>query len=82
MQKLFTEFEPRTAQQWKEQLVKDLKGIDFNALMSKTNEGIDIQPFYTAENNDAKQEPIFTHNDWAICERIMVDDENKLISKH
>lgn len=77
MQKLFTEFEPRTAQQWKEQLVKDLKGIDFNALMSKTNEGIDVQPFYTAENNDAKQEPIFTHNDWAICERIMVDDEKQ-----
>lgn len=74
MQKLFTEFEPKTAQQWKEQLVKDLKGIDFNTLISKTNEGIDLQPFYTSDNN-AKQEPIFTHNDWAICERIIVDDE-------
>ena len=49
MQKLFTEFNNTTAQQWKEQLIKDLKGIDFETLISKTNEEIDIQPFYTAD---------------------------------
>ena len=72
MQKLFTEFTSTTAAQWKEQLVKDLKGIDFETLISKTNEEIDIQPFYTAEDSSQKREPIFTHNDWAICERIFV----------
>lgn len=77
MQKLFTEFNNTTAQQWKEQLVKDLKGIDFNTLIAKTNEGIDIQPFYTAEDISQKQQPIFTHNDWAICERIVVEDEKQ-----
>ena len=37
MQKLFTEFNSTTAQQWKEQLIKDLKGIDFEELVWKTN---------------------------------------------
>jgi methylmalonyl-CoA mutase N-terminal domain/subunit len=50
MQKLFTEFTSTTAAQWKEQLVKDLKGIDYNTLVWKTNSGIDVQPFYTKEN--------------------------------
>ncbi len=77
MQKLFTEFNNTTAQQWKEQLIKDLKGIDFETLISKTNEEIDIQPFYTAEDSSQKREPIFTHNDWAICERIVVEDEKQ-----
>ena len=75
MQKLFTEFDSSTAQQWKEQLVKDLKGIDFEALVWKTNEGIKIQPFYTSENSEQHVKPIFTHHDWAICEFIIVDDE-------
>jgi methylmalonyl-CoA mutase len=50
MQKLFTEFTSTTAAQWKEQLVKDLKGIEYNTLVWKTNSGIDVQPFYTKEN--------------------------------
>lgn len=75
MQKLFTDFNNTTAQQWKEQLIKDLKGIDFDTLISHTNEGIDIQPFYTSEAGVKNQDPIFKHNDWAIVERILVSDE-------
>ena len=74
MQKLFTEFTSTTAAQWKEQLVKDLKGIDYNTLVWKTNSGIDVQPFYTKENLKTSASPIFTKNDWAICENIFVSD--------
>jgi methylmalonyl-CoA mutase len=59
MQKLFTEFTSTTAAQWKEQLVKDLKGIDYNTLVWKTNSGIDVQPFYTKENLNDKPNSCF-----------------------
>jgi len=74
MQKLFTEFTSTTAAQWKEQLVKDLKGIDYNTLIWKTNSGIDVQPFYTKENLNTNPAPVFTKNDWAICENVFVSD--------
>ena len=77
MQKLFTEFTSTNAAQWKEQLVKDLKGIDYNTLVWKTNTGIDVQPFYTKENLSTNPTPIFSKTDWAICENIFVSDDKK-----
>lgn len=74
MQKLFNEFTSTTAAQWKEQLVKDLKGIDYNTLVWKTSSGIDVQPFYTKEHLNANPTPLFTKNDWAICENVFVID--------
>ncbi len=75
MQKLFSEFPSTTSAQWKEQLVKDLKGIDYNTLVWKTNSGIEVQPFYTKENVQVDPEPVFKTHDWAICESITVTDE-------
>ena len=74
MQKLFTEFTATTAAQWKEQIVKDLKGIDYNSLVWKTNSGIEVQPFYTHENLNSNPSFIFIKSDWAICETIFVTD--------
>jgi methylmalonyl-CoA mutase len=49
--KLFNEFPPVSTQQWMDKVTADLKGADFNRkLVWKTNEGIDIQPFYREEN--------------------------------
>lgn len=75
MQKLFTEFEPTTAAQWKEQLIKDLKGVDFETLVWKTNTGIEVQPFYTNEHQQSGNVPLFRSSDWAICEYINVTNE-------
>jgi methylmalonyl-CoA mutase len=76
MQKLFTEFESTTAAQWKEQLIKDLKGLEFDSLVWHSDAGIDVQPFYTKENlAGAASQPVFTTKDWAICEWIRVEDE-------
>ena len=48
---LFEEFPPVSTQQWMDKITADLKGADFNRkLVWKTNEGIDVQPFYRAEN--------------------------------
>lgn len=76
MQNLFTEFESTTAAQWKEQLIKDLKGLDFDSLVWHTNAGIDIQPFYTKENlADGASQAVLATKDWAICEWIKAEDE-------
>jgi methylmalonyl-CoA mutase len=49
--KLFEEFPSVSTQQWMDKVTADLKGADFNRrLVWKTNEGIDIQPFYREED--------------------------------
>ena len=75
MQHLFSEFNATTAQAWKEQIIKDLKGIDFNTLVWKTNSGIDVKPFYTKEDIQLSNENISISSDWNICEYINVNDE-------
>ncbi len=77
MENLFTEFTGVTSAQWKEQIIKDLKGVDFNQLIWKTHNGFDVNPFYTSENLTQKHEPLFANNDWDICEHIVVADEKE-----
>ena len=50
-EKLFSEFPATSTEQWKEKIVADLKGADFEKkLVWKTNEGFSVQPFYRAED--------------------------------
>lgn len=45
--KLFTEFEPVSSKQWKQQIQFELKGADYNdTLVWKSPEDIQIKPFY------------------------------------
>lgn len=67
MQKLFSEFTPTTATDWKNQLIKDLKGEPYENLVWQNENGINIQPFYTQEDLKQNYEPAFTHADWDIC---------------
>lgn len=75
MEKLFTEFSGVNNEQWKAQIIKDLKGIDINSLTWHTNNGIDVKPFYTQENIAKDTKPLFSNSDWDICEHIEVSDE-------
>ena len=50
-EKLFNEFPPVTSQQWKDKIMQDLKGADYDKkLIWKTIEGFDVKPFYSAED--------------------------------
>lgn len=45
--KLFSEFSPVSAKQWKQQIQYDLKGADYNeTLVWESPEGIKVKPFY------------------------------------
>lgn len=69
-------FPPSSAEDWKNKIIKDLKGEPFDKLIWHTNEGIDVLPFYTKEftNGMQLQIPAKANNDWQILERIIVHD--------
>jgi methylmalonyl-CoA mutase len=50
-EKLFTEFQVPTTQEWLDKIEVDLKGADFQKRMVwRTNEGFNVQPFYRRED--------------------------------
>ncbi|WP_299274343.1 methylmalonyl-CoA mutase subunit beta [uncultured Psychroserpens sp.] len=48
---LFSDFPEISSKQWKQKIQADLKGADYNdTLIWHTNEGIDVKPFYHADD--------------------------------
>ncbi len=85
--KLFEDFEKSSAIEWKNQIIKELKDKPFENLISKTPEGISIQPFYhkdTAEDSEINiQNSIQKVNEalppryWANQAKVIVKSENE-----
>ncbi|MBP1644850.1 MAG: methylmalonyl-CoA mutase [Bacteroidetes bacterium] len=75
--KLFSEFPPVSTEQWEEVIMADLKGGDYEKkLIWKTIEGIDVRPYYRAENiKDLNIEPTTKKdNNWDIRQDIFESD--------
>lgn len=84
---LFNEFPPVTTRQWEEKIFEDLKGADYNKLIWKTIDGLNIRPYYRAEDLE-KLAHIFAlpgqvpfvrgnkthHNNWEIRQQIEIKD--------
>ncbi len=50
-EKLFEAFPPISDEEWKEKIIADLKGADFDRkLVWRTNEGFDVQPYYRQDD--------------------------------
>ena len=50
-EKLFEQFPPVSTAEWKDKVIADLKGADFDKkLVWRTNEGFNVQPMYRAED--------------------------------
>ena len=46
-EKLFGEFKPVSSEEWKNKIVEDLKGADYDKKMIwRTSEGFNVKPFY------------------------------------
>ncbi|WP_029038069.1 methylmalonyl-CoA mutase subunit beta [Salinimicrobium xinjiangense] len=71
---LFKEFSPVSAEEWKQQITKDLKGADYDEnLIFESPDGIRVKPYYTSEDiKGSIQLPPPKH--WKICERIFAED--------
>ncbi|BAO74349.1 methylmalonyl-CoA mutase subunit beta [Winogradskyella sp. PG-2] len=76
---LFNDFEGVSAKAWKQKIQVDLKGADYNnALIWKTHEGIDVKPFYHADEFETLPEVSNTKaTEWKICQAIKVSDSQK-----
>ncbi len=69
------EFPPVSAAAWKQKIQVDLKGADYNeTLLTKTNEGITIKPFYHADDFEKLTIPL-SKEDFKICQKIVVSEE-------
>ena len=87
-EKLFTEFQAPTTQEWLDKIEVDLKGADFQKkLVWRTNEGFNVQPFYRREDLANLKTPDalpgefpFVRgnkkdtNEWYVRQNIKVDD--------
>lgn len=71
---LFSEFEPVSGKQWKQQIQVDLKGADYNeTLVWESLEGISVKPFYNEEDaKDAVKFSLPENHDWSIAQLIYV----------
>ena len=94
-EKLFTEFQSPTTQEWLDKIEVDLKGADFQKrLVWRTNEGFNVQPFYRREDlKDLKTPDALPgefpfvrgnkkdSNEWYVRQNIKVDDPKEANKK-
>jgi methylmalonyl-CoA mutase len=72
---LFEAFPSVSEKQWKQKIQFDLKGADYNnTLVSDTNEGIKIKPFYHSDSFEKVNVPKKAQ-EFKICQTIFVSDE-------
>ena len=92
-ERLFGEFPPVSAESWKEKIVEDLKGADYDKKMIwRTGEGFNVNPFYRKEDlpegcgTAAPGEFPYTRgnsscNDWLIRQNIDTADAGEANAK-
>ena len=73
---LFNDFEAVSSKAWKQKIQVDLKGADYNdTLIWKTNEGINVKPFYHADEFETLPEVSKSKaTAWKISQAIDVTD--------
>jgi len=75
---LFSEFEPISAKQWKQQIQFELKGADYNeTLVWESPEGIKVKPFYHSDETAVNLDAIIPSKPFTIVQNIFVHDVKK-----
>jgi len=75
------DFEPSSAAAWKQKIQFELDGADYNEnLLTKTNEGITIKPFYHLDNFEKLNIPE-SNSDFKICQNITITTTNEANKK-
>ncbi len=71
----FEEFKKISTPEWKLKIQADLKGKDYNILLTKTPENIDIRPFYHIDSYKSF-ESNFSKTNFEIIQELSIADEN------
>ncbi len=92
-EKLFNEFQPVSSEEWKNKIIEDLKGADYDKKMIwRTAEGFDVNPFYRKEDlqsrceNEQPGKYPFTRgnrsdNNWLVRQDIDITDATEANDK-
>ena len=92
-ERLFNEFQPVTSEDWKNKIIEDLKGADYEKKMIwRTTEGFDVNPFYRKEDlpagceNEVPGKYPFTRgnkadNNWLVRQELNIADAAKANAK-
>jgi len=67
---LFDDFNSVSAKAWKQKIQLDLKGEEYQNIIWKSPEGIDVKPFYTHEDLQTFSHSVNMPSSWSICETI------------
>lgn len=75
---MFKDFDKQTPQLWKEKIITDLKGGDYNELLIwNSDEDISIDPFYTKQNRSNSDGLTFKNAEWEIVEFLKITQEKE-----
>ncbi len=75
---MFKDFDKQTPQSWKEKIITDLKGGDYNELLIwNSDEDISIDPFYTKQNRSDSTGLVFDNSDWEVVEYLKISNEKE-----
>lgn len=75
---LFTEFDPISTKQWKQQIQFELKGADYNeTLVWESPEGIKVKPFYHFDETTTRVATDAPEKPFSILQNIFVHDVQK-----
>ena len=80
-----TTFETTTYAKWKEVAEQSLRGMPFDKLITKTIEGIDLQPLYTGEEENISTTLASVRGDkdqagWIIAQPQYAEDAKTFVS--
>ncbi|MGB0868545.1 MAG: methylmalonyl-CoA mutase family protein [Flavobacteriales bacterium] len=75
---MFKDFEKQSPLTWKEKIITDLKGGNYEDLLVwKSDEGITVEPLYTKENRSSNSGVLFKNATWNIVDRLVLSEEKK-----
>tara|TARA_R110001583_G_scaffold43034_2_gene136812 strand:+ start:2352 stop:3665 length:1314 start_codon:yes stop_codon:yes gene_type:complete len=73
---LIDDFEPSSAAAWKQKIQFELNGKEYKTLLTSTNEGITIKPFYHSDDFEKLEIPV-PNDAFKICQLITITSEEE-----
>lgn len=74
---LFNEFSAISETEWRDKIIKDLRGKAFEEIVKRSADGIPIQPIYSQESGPVLHQPLKEHPKWDNVLEILVEDPKK-----
>lgn len=71
---LLDDFEPSSAAAWKQKIQFELNGEEYKTLLTSTNEGITIKPFYHSDDFEKLDIPV-PNDSFKVCKQIIITSE-------